>query len=621
MQAQQKFTPTTLVSLVGDRLEGYGKKSALTFQGKTTSYAELRKQIDRAAEGFQKAGIKKGDTVGLFLPNTPDFPVAFHGALKAGAKVTAFNCLFEPEQLKHQILDSGAKTLITMDSPMLLPTVMEILDQTPLENVVVGKTADLLPFAKKMAVKASKPITRFHDSLSEGTKSLLDRVKLVSKFFKAMKEASKLTVDIPNDNRISLLSNTMRNSGRPEAVDIQPDDIAVLQYTGGTTGGKPKAAMLSQNNIASNIQQGLAILPDFEVGTERMLGALPLFHIFGNAMMNLGLHKGAHIYLHPKATDIDDVSKLINDSQATFMAGTPALYDKLAGAATKNGHDYTSLKFAISGGDALPLSTSERFAQVAPCGIRSGYGMSESPVVCVMPQGTKYEKGLAGQIIPGTEIKIIDPASGKEVEAGQEGEIVVHGPQVTSGYMGQDDVNAKVITAEGGFRTGDLGKVVANDDGTQSLYITGRLKNVIIRGGHNIYPEEIDGIENHAQVAETCTFGVPSADKGEFVATLIRLKDGEQANEATIASVLEHIAENVGSFERPNFISFVDDIPKTKIMKLDRNEAIRRVKDGELELNGVDFKAMALKANTYRLPSDEPSAAVAATAAAPAPDL
>lgn len=589
MQTAPDFSPTTLVSMIGERLQSYGNLPALTFQDKTTSYKKLARQIAKTTQGLQELGVKKESRVGLFLPNVPMFAVSFHSALRAGATVSAVNALFEPEQIKHQLQDSEIETLITMDSSLLLPKVMEVLsdNDTPVKNVVVGKTAEMLPCYKALAVRLLNP--------------------------------GKITTKVPKHENITLFSDLMRNSGNPDDVAITPGDMAVLQYTGGTTGGKPKAAVLTHNNIASNILQGLAILPEFEEGRERMLGALPLFHIFGNAMMNLGLYKGAQIFLHPKATDIDDVSKLIHKSRATFMAGTPALYDKLADAAQKHGHDYTSLKFAISGGDALPMSTAEAFAKVAPCGVRSGYGMSESPVICVMAKGTKYEKGLAGTIIPGTEIKIIDPATSQPVELGKEGEIVVRGPQVTSGYMGQDDVNARVITAEGGFRTGDLGKVIANDDGTQSLYITGRLKNVIIRGGHNIYPEEIDGIENHAKVAETCTFGVPSESHGEHVATLVRLKDGEGASAATIASVLEHIAENIGSFERPNYISFVDDIPKTKIMKLDRNEAIRRVKSGELALYKADFKTNALRKDTYRPPSENAAPAETSSEPAPAP--
>lgn len=575
MQPEIDLPTTTLVSLIGDRLKGYKDLPALTFQGKTMKYGTLARKIDQAAQGFQEIGIGKGDNVGLFLPNAPFFPIAFHGALKAGATVSAINALFEPEQLKHQIQDSEIETLVTMDASALLPKVLEVMNDndTPLKNVIVGKTTEVLPCFKSLVVKLFNP--------------------------------GSITTKVPAHEQITLFRDFTNNAGAPDQVDISPDDLAVLQYTGGTTGGKPKAAMLTHNNIASNILQGLACFPDFKNEQERMLGALPLFHIFGNAMMNLGLYTGSQIYLHPKATDIEDVSKLIHKSKATFMAGTPALYEKLAPVAKKKGHDYSNLRMAISGGDALPISTADLFAEVS-CQIRSGYGLSECPVACVMPEGASYEPGLAGNIIPGTDIRILDPETGLALDPGKIGEISIGGPQVTSGYMGQDDVNARVFTEDGYFKTGDLGKVSVDDDGQKSLYITGRIKNVIIRGGHNIYPEDIDGIENHGQVAETCTFGVPAGNAyGQFVATLIRLKDGEEQSEQTIASVLDHIAENVGRFDRPNFIAFVDDIPKTKIMKMDRNEAMRRVEEGQLSLYKVDFKANTLKNDTYRLPSND----------------
>ncbi|MFP4313217.1 MAG: AMP-binding protein [Alphaproteobacteria bacterium] len=567
---------STLVSLVADRLKSYGELPALTFQKKSMSYSELSRKIDQAAAGFQNLGVERGEAVGLFLPNTPFFPVAFHGALKTGAAVSAINSLFEPEQIKHQIKDSNIRTLVTMDSSLMLPKVMEIMNDndTPLEQVIVGKTTEILPFFKSLAVKLLNP--------------------------------GSITTKIPKDERITLFSDFLNNAGAPDKIDVSPDDIAVLQYTGGTTGGKPKAAMLTHNNIASNILQGLAILPEFEDKQERMLGALPLFHIFGNAMMNLGLHKGAEIYLHPKATDVEDVSRLIHSSKATFMAGTPGLYEKLIPAARKNGHDYSRLKMAISGGDALPMTTAKAFADVAACGIRSGYGMSESPVICVMPKGAEYERGLAGRILPGTDVRITDPESGKTLDPEDAGEITIKGPQLMRGYFNQDDVNARVFTQDGYFKTGDLGKVIVDENGEKSLYITGRLKNVIIRGGHNIYPEDIDGIEAHGDVAETCTFGVPAQGAhGEYVATLIRLKDGNQADAQTTASILGHIADQVGRFDRPNFIAFVDDIPKTKIMKLDRNEALRRVKDQELFLYKADYKTHRLKKDIYHLPSQE----------------
>jgi long-chain acyl-CoA synthetase len=524
------------VSVVLDEtVRRFADRPALDFLGRRTSYGELGRMVDQAARGFQQLGVKKGVKVGLCLPNTPYFVISYYAVLKAGGTVVNFNPLYVEREIAHQIKDSATTIMVTLDLRQIYPKIAAMLDSTCLEKVVVCKMTDVLPSVQGL-------------------------------LFQVLKR-SELAV-VPDDLRHIAFARLLNNDGQLKPVDIDAtSDIAVLQYTGGTT-GLPKGAVLTHANISGNIDQLSRWVPDIQRGQERMLCVLPLFHVFAMTVaMNLGIAFGAELILLPRF-DLEQVMKCIAKKRPTLFPGVPTIYTALNGAAEKGGWDLSSIRCCISGGAPLPVEVRARFEQLTGCRLVEGYGLSEaSPVVSCNPfQAVKA--GSVGIALPGTIIEIRAPHDPQQrLGPGEKGEICVRGPQVMAAYWQKPGDTAQVF-ADGALRTGDIGYL----DEEGYLFLVDRIKDVIISGGYNIYPRMIEeALYQHPAVAEAVVIAVADQYRGQVPKAFVRLRDGQAA---TPEELRQFLVGYLSRIELPKLIEIRDTLPKTMVGKLSKKELI-----------------------------------------------
>ncbi|MFD2234195.1 long-chain-fatty-acid--CoA ligase [Phaeospirillum tilakii] len=514
-------------------------RPALDFFGRRTSYAELGALVERAARGFQHLGVRKGVRVGLCLPNTPYFVICYYAVLKAGGIVVNFNPLYVEREMKHQIEDSGTTLMVTLDLKQIYPKVAAMLEQTCLERVVVCPMSGILPAVKGVLF------------------SVLRRSECA---------------EVPDDLRHVSFARLIGNAGGPRPVAIDPArDVAVLQYTGGTT-GVPKGAMLTHANLTANTAQLEAWVAGtgLNAGQERMLGVLPLFHVFAmTVVMNLGVSLGCELILLPRF-DLDQVLKLIARRRPTVFPGVPTIYTAINGAAEKRTDlDLSSLKICISGGAPLPVEVAHRFEQLTGCRLVEGYGLSEtSPVVTCNPLVGERRDGAIGLPLPGTTIELRAPHDPTElVPPGERGEICVRGPQVMAGYWNRPGDTAAAFV-DGALRTGDIGQ--RDEDGY--YYLTDRIKDVILCGGFNVYPRVIEeALYQHPAVAEAVVIGIPDSYRGQAPKAFVRLREGMSVEPEELRTFL---ASHVSRIELPKSIEFREQLPKTMIGKLSKRELV-----------------------------------------------
>ena len=418
-----------LQRLLDDAVAKFGDRPAIDFMDRVTTYRELGQLANQAAEGFQKLGVGKGTKVGILLPNCTNFVAVYYGVLKAGGTVVNVNPLYAIEEIKSQIEDSETDILVTLDLSILYDKARIALDQTRLTHLVICPMADMLPGLKKL---------------------LFPLVK--------RSEIAK----IPRDSRHVFFRKLTDNAGRPTPIEVEVDeDIAVLQYTGGTT-GTSKGAMLTHANLSANVAQAAMMMPDAEEGREVMIGVLPLFHVFAMAVvMNFSIRLGAKMILLPRF-ELDTVLKVVDKKRPTFFPAVPTIYIAINGhpdvAAGK--YDLSSIKLCLSGGASLPREVQEKFQELSGCTLVEGYGLSETAPVATCnpttPGGSR--EGSLGVPVPGTVVDICsidDPE--KVLPQGEIGEICISGPQVMKGYWKRDEENARAF-AGGRFHTGDVGK-------------------------------------------------------------------------------------------------------------------------------------------------------------------
>ncbi|MFL9824667.1 long-chain-fatty-acid--CoA ligase [Rhodoplanes sp. SY1] len=461
----------SLVDLLDRAVADHPDRPAIDFHGRTYTYRRLGELVDKAACGFQQLGVRPGVRVGLCLPNTPFHVISYFAVLKAGGIVVSFNPLYTVPELKHQVEDSGTTLMVTLDLRLIYPKIAALLDDTGLERIVVCALGDVLP----------------------ATRSLL-----FSTFGRSQRAA------VPRDLRHVPFARLVENDGRLRPVTTDPArDVAVLQYTGGTT-GVPKGAMLTQANLASNAEQLLTVIPDARPGAERMLVVLPLFHIYAMTVaMNLGLRIGAELILLPRF-DARKVLETLIRKRATMLPGVPTLYTAVAEAAEKAGVTLPHLRVCISGGAPLPDEVRRRFEAASGCRLVEGYGLSEaSPVVTCNPLDAA-RAGSIGLPLPGTTVEIRDPARpSRRLRDGEKGELCVRGPQVMSGYWRRPD-ETRTTFVDGALRTGDIG--YRDPDGY--LHVVDRIKDVILCGGFNVYPRMIEeALYRHPAVREAVVSG------------------------------------------------------------------------------------------------------------------
>ena len=534
----QRFEPQPLYRLVDDARTAYGGRPATNFLGKVMTYAEIGRSVDTVAAGLQRLGVGRGSKVGLFLPNSPTFIVYYFAILKAGGTVVNYNPLYANEELEFQVRDSETELMVTLDLKILFDKVEALLVSGVLKQAVVCSFPALLPTAKSVLYR------------------LLKGKGLASP--KASKAADRLVMEV------DLVAGTPQLA--PIAVDPL-EDIAVLQYTGGTT-GTPKGAMLTHANVYINVQQSLAWVPQLEKGRERVLGALPFFHVFAmTGVMNFAIAAGAEIVIMPRFV-LDDAMALITKTRPTVMPGVPTMFIAMLNHPKLKSFDLSSLKFCLSGGAPLLLETKRSFEALTGCKVVEAYGLSESsPAVTINPLDGPVKELSIGQPIPGTIVSLRDPDdSAREVPQGEKGEICITGPQVMKGYWKKPAETAAQFTPDGYLRTGD----VATMDSEGFIYIVDRIKDLIICSGYNVYPRNIEeAISSHPAVEEVTVIGIKDAYRGEAPKAFIKLKAGTSA---TNDDILKHLEPKISRIEMPAAIEFRDALPKTLIGKLSKKE-------------------------------------------------
>jgi long-chain acyl-CoA synthetase len=531
------IVPAPLFRLLDDAVTAHAERPLTTFLGKTLTYGDIGRLVDQVAAGLQRIGVEKGTRVGLFLPNSPTFIIYYNAVLKAGGIIVNYNPLYTVEELSVQVRDSETTLMITLDLKMLFDKVEALLQSGVLPRAVVCNFAALLPSAKSVLFKLFKS-----------------------------KELASPRASGQRDKII--LERTLRSQGgalKPVAIDPL-HDIAVLQYTGGTT-GSPKGAMLTHANIYVNTLQVTAWAPHLAQSQERVLGVLPFFHVFAmTVVMNFAIAKAAEIVIMPRFV-LDDALKLINDLRPTIMPGVPTLFNAIQNHPQIKTFDLSSLKFCLSGGAPLPVEVKQSFEAITGCRLVEGYGLSEaSPVVTCNPLEDDARPGSIGLPLPGTIVTLRDLADpSQEVAIGDRGEVCIKGPQVMRGYWKRAAETSDVFT--GSFlRTGDV--AIMDKDGY--FYIVDRIKDLIICSGYNVYPRRIEeAIYEHPAVEEVTVIGIPDKYRGEVAKAFIKLKT---SGKATAADILKHLEPKLSKIELPAEIEFRDALPKTMIGKLSKKE-------------------------------------------------
>lgn len=534
------FAPTndTLPDLLRHSAERFPERTALSFIGAHTRYRELWQDVQRFAAGLQKIGVQPGERVSVMLPNSPQFVVAFFGALLAGATVVNTSPLYVPSELEHQLQDSGSETLILLDA--FYPRYQQIAAGVPVQRVIVTGIQDALPFPKNVLY----PI-------------------------KARREGS--WVSVKAGGSVYSFKGLLRGQGpAPQPVTLRPDDVALLQYTGGTT-GVPKGAMLTHRNLVANAEQCRAWMSDLRPGQEVTLAAIPFFHVYGMTVgMNLSMLTGATLVLVPNARDIRMVLSQIEASGATLFPGVPTLYNAINNHPDTPQFDLTTIRACISGSAPLPLETARKFRQITGgANLVEGYGLTEaSPVTHVNPIFGDQREGSIGLPLPGVDARVIDE-QGNPLPPGEIGELWVSGPNIMRGYWGRPDETAKVLREMDGqtwLTTGDM--AVMDEDGY--FRIVDRKKDLIIAGGYNIYPREVEEVlYQHPAVLEAAAVGLPDPYRGETVHAVVALKPGMTATEAEI---IAHCRANLSPYKVPRSVEFRTELPKSAALKVLRRQ-------------------------------------------------
>ncbi len=532
-----EFSARSLTALFDDAVAEFADHYCINFRGRRYRYREIADLVDRAAKGFQDMGVQKGIKVGLMLPNSPYAIVCFYAVLKAGGTVVNVNPLYAEAGIVRLVTDSNACILVTLNVKPLYRKAAPVLEMSnQIEKIVVCSMAGVLPFLEK---------TLF---------TLLKRHEVSN---------------IPDDDRHLTFESLIDNDGTLDPVDIDPEnDVAVLQYTGGTT-GFPKGARLSPANLSANAAQIAMWGTTLQRGQEKILGVLPLFHAFGmTGVMNLSLAIGAEMILSPQFKPAE-VLKIIAREKVTVFVGVPTMYSALISAQKKSDHDLSSLRFCVSGGAPLPGPVQRNFMAMTDCPLLEGYGLSETAPVCTVNPVTGMNKsGSVGLPLPSTIVEIVSLDNPNRVlPQGERGEICISGPQVMVGYANRAQDNKDAFRGQR-LRTGDVGYL--DEDGY--LSIVDRIKELILSGGFNVYPRMVeDAIYLHDAVEEVAVCGTPDPHRGETVMAFVHLRSGETLTAGELRAFLK---DKLAPFEMPRRVEFRDALPKTLIGKIDKRELI-----------------------------------------------
>ncbi|KIV51687.1 long-chain fatty acid--CoA ligase [Aneurinibacillus migulanus] len=527
-----------LYELLLQTAQAHPDTPAIFFMGKEMTYAQLLEDCYRFANALQQLGVTKGDRIAIMLPNIPQSVIAYYGALLVGAIVVQTNPLYTERELLHQMSDSGAKVIVCLD--LLYPRVKRIKQDTMLQHLIVTGIKDYLPLAKKL----------FYP-------------------FVQWKQRQRVQVKEGEDAGVyaftSLLARSISAPVRTPA-DVR-HDVALIQYTGGTT-GKAKGAMLTHANLIANVIQCGAWFYKARQGEERILAAIPFFHVYGMTVaMNFGIYMGAKLILVPRF-DVSMMLKLIDNQKPTVFPGAPTMYIGLLSHPELSKYNISSIEACLSGSAPLPVEVQQKFEAITNGKLVEGYGLTEcSPVTHANPIWGRRVNGSIGLPWPDTECRVVDIETGEDVLPGSVGELCVRGPQVMKGYWNcEEETHASL--QDGWFFTGDIGSMDENG----YFYIVDRKKDMIIASGFNIYPREIEEVlYEHPAVKEAVVIGVPDEYRGETVkAYIVMRKDEEVTNE----ELDKYCRKKLASFKVPHLYEFRDELPKTAVGKILRRTLI-----------------------------------------------
>ncbi|ADH98903.1 long-chain-fatty-acid--CoA ligase [Salisediminibacterium selenitireducens] len=528
--------------------ERYPDKKALHFMGKEMTYSEVYTEAMKLANQLRGLGVEQGDRVAIMLANTPQAVISYYGVLFSGAIVVQTNPLYVEREIEHQMNDSGAKVIICLD--LVYPRVSKVQDKTSLEHVIVTGIKDYLPFPKNL-------IYPFIQKKNTGIK-----------------------VDLTyNDHLHSFTDFIEKGSDADIPLKIDPkNDLALLQYTGGTT-GPAKGVMLTHYNLTVNTQQCESWMYKLEPGKEVIMAALPFFHVYGmTTVMNLSIRLGYKMIIMPKF-DPKGILKAIEKHRATLYPGAPTMYIGLLNHPDISKHDLSSIKACISGSAPLPVEVQSQFEDITKGKLVEGYGLTEtSPVAIANLIWGKRKPGSIGLPWPDTEIMILSAETGEAAGPNEVGEICIRGPQVMKGYWHLPEAT-QASFRDDWFLSGDMGYM----DEEGYFYIVDRKKDMIIAGGFNIYPREVEEVlYEHDAVQEVCVIGVPDPYRGETVKAFVVLKDGSKVTEDDLD---EFARKQLASFKVPRLYEFRDELPKTMVGKILRRVLVDEEKAKQKQEN------------------------------------
>jgi long-chain acyl-CoA synthetase len=523
----------TLPDLLSKAAAEFGDRPVIEFRDRAIGYRELEGLIEVAAAAFLRAGYGKDISVALFLGNTPDHPVNFFGALKAGSRIVHLSPLDGEIALSHKLADSGARVLITSNLSALLPTALKFLEKGLLDRLIVCEDDHWGKVGTQQAALPDHPaIITFRKFIDGATRP-----------------------------------------GQWPAIDV--DDIALLQYTGGTT-GLPKGAMLTHGNLTAAVSiydvWGKAARAERGDPVERVICVLPLFHIFALTVVMLSCIRRGHLISLHQRFDVEAVMRDIEVKRATYFPGVPTMWIAIAALPDLDRRDFSSLRSAGSGGAPLPVEVASVFERKVGMKLRSGWGMTETcPAGTAHPEAGPDKPGSVGVALLGIEMDVVsleDPA--KVLPAGEVGEIRIKGPNVTRGYWNRPEETAQAFVGDR-FLTGDIGYI--DEDGY--FFLVDRKKDMIISGGFNVYPQMIEqAIYTHPSVLEVIVIGIPDDYRGEAAKAFIKLRDG--ARPFSVDELRAFLTGKLGKHELPAAVEFVDELPRTPVGKLSRHELRRQ---------------------------------------------
>ena len=527
------FRPRLLHDLLSEQAGKTPGAPFLDFMGRRFTYGDIAEKVAIAAAGFRRMGVSKGCRVGLFLPNCPQYVIAYYAVLMAGGTVVNFSPLYSEDELIFQVQDSGTEIMVTLDLEQLYPLIAAVQAKTELKTLVVGNLPEVLPWVKGLAYRA----------LRGGDRAAVDYGPTVRRFS-------------------DLLDGPPLAEAEPLGAE---SDTALIQYTGGTT-GRPKGAVLTHANLSVNAAQVNSIDPGTP-GNNSILGALPFFHVFANTcVLNRTVIAGGWIVMMPKF-ELTEALALIERHRIASLPGVPTMYQAFLDHPNIAKHDLTSLEICISGGAPMAKELRDAFIEKTGAKLVEGYGLTESAgVVSCNPYESGGKPGSIGQPLPGTSIVIVDKEDPETVlPQGERGEITIAGPQILTRYHNRPEANETTFV-EGRLRTGDVGYL----DADGYAYIVDRLKDLILVGGFNIYPSALEAVlYRHEAVKEALVIGIPDDRLGERPKAFVTLKEGAAAN---VEELLAFLNAHVGKHERAAALEIRDALPKTMIGKLSRKE-------------------------------------------------